>query len=303
MIIKNKILKLLIVVMLAVIMTISVFAFTACDNDNNGNGGNGGGNNNITTPNGDTPTPPNNGYSVTPDNDYSVTPDNGYSPTPDNGNGSYSPTSTPTPTPIPPDSLLDGIYRLYVDGVPQIVIDAATVAGNTAALPAPAAATAIRAIWDAMPNTPIIPVMTQLRTWWAGASLVVNPLLPGDITVDSLGFDASIPNTEDEFFAQLEQAIFDRLFYQAHDAVMALWSTPNVYIVIYEGTIELEGFGLVLGTDRFSGTFTVIDNTIQPEWIDLVPPLAVGAITFTGYQIQIVITDNLTLLFYRYDSN
>ena len=198
-------------------------------------------------------------------------------------------------------SILNGTYRLILDGYPQIVLDTAHTAGTLAAVPAPAAATAIRAAWDATPNAPIIPIMTQLRTWWAGASLIVNPLLPGDITVATLDFNHQAPTTENEFFSQLEDAIFDRLYNTAHDAVLSLWNPLYIYIIIYEEAIELHGFGLVLGTDIFNGTFTVIDDVIQPEWIGLIPPLSAGVIAFTHNTIVIAITDNLTLVFELYN--
>jgi len=68
-------------------------------------------------------------------------------------------------TPIESASnLLNGTYRLILDGTPQIVLDAAHAAGNAARTPAPAAASAIRVAWDAVPNAPIVPIMTQLRT-------------------------------------------------------------------------------------------------------------------------------------------
>ena len=129
--------------------------------------------------------------------------------------------------------------------------------------------------------------------------MVVNPFLPGDLTVADLNFDHNTPANENAFFAALEEAISDALYLAAFDAVAGLWSPLNVYIVINDGEINLEGFGLVLGTDRFSGTFEVVGNVVNPSWAGAIPPLSVGAITFDGEEISVVVTENLTLVFGR----
>ena len=123
--------------------------------------------------------------------------------------------------------------------------------------------------------------------------------MPWDLTVADLNFDHNAPGNENAFFAALEQAISDALYQSAFDVVIGLWSPLNVYIVINDDEISLEGFGLVLGTDRFAGTFEVVDNVINPSWAEAIPPLSVGAITFDGEEISVVVTENLTLVFAR----
>jgi len=109
--------------------------------------------------------------------------------------------------------------------------------------------------------------------------------------------DTSVPQTEDAFFELLGQAIYYKLYHPAYHAVINLWSPMEVYIVIVDGAITLEGFGIIFGTDRFSGTFELIDNVIEPTWLGAVPSFTAGAITFDGEQISATFSENLTLLF------
>jgi hypothetical protein len=186
---------------------------------------------------------------------------------------------------------------LILDGIPQFVQDAAHSSGEAARILAPTTTSAIRVLWDSTPNLPVVPVMTQLRTWWSGAALLINPLLPGEMTVANLDFDHNAPTTENQFFEQLEQAISNALYQTAYDYVIDLWSPLSVNIIIDDGTISLQGFGMIFGTDTFSGTFVLIDNVIEVSWFGAVPPIAIGGITFTGDEIHITLTDNMTLIF------
>ena len=191
-------------------------------------------------------------------------------------------------------SFLNGVYRLMFDGIPIFVRIAADLAGRTAALAAPATTSAIRSLWDSTPRVPLVPVIIQLRLWWVAADVMLGQHLPGNLV-----FDPNVPQTEDEFFEMLEEAIAAALYEAAYNYVIEQWSPQSVYIILQDGHITFEGFGGSWGTDSFTGTFEFVDGVINPSWIDAVPSFDVGVIYYVDGVISIAVSPDMTLRFER----